>query len=464
MLRRITGCLLLSCTALLPLVAEEQPPVLTLQQCIDAVLANGDDIRILRDNLEVARAQHAEIVSKSSLALSGSAGIGYNYPQGDARVLESKASAIASSSPQGALFGASLSSPMTSLSASANPWNPPAGTGDTYSTYSLGLTQTLWNGYPGGTAKATVKKSFISLQAKELATDSGKLNLLYRVKQTYFTMYSAQTSLEAKRETLKKQISLQAQIQAVYNLKQASAVDLQTAQINARSAEIDVRSAEHDLRLARLRLALLMGRASDNEFTVAPPDEPQVPATTLSEAITQALARRVDLRQVELSRKSNTIDLKLARGQATPTVSLTGGMGWLSDWNGNNATVANVGLKVAMPILDAGAAKNLIDQAVKQDRIYNVQELLLRKNIAADVQDAWETVQLLKEKVELANLTAANYDLLVEVYKIQAQSGTASTQDLLNASVNAANAHNALELARSSAQLADLQLLNVMGY
>jgi outer membrane protein TolC len=466
MVRRLVSHMLLFFAVLLPAAAEEQAPVLTLEQCIDAALANGDDIRILQGNLDVGRAQHAENVSKNSLALSGSAGAGYNYPQGDARVLAAKSSAITSSSPQGALFGLSLSSPMTSLSASADPWSPPVsvGTKDTYSTYSLSLTQQLWNGYPGGAARAIVEKSSLSLRAKELATESGRLNLLYRVKQVYFTMYSAQTSLEAKRETLKKQNGLLAQIQAVFNLQQASAVDLQTAQINARSAEIDVRSAEHDLRLARVRLAALMGRSPESEFAVAQPDEPQLPVATLTEAIAQAQARRVDVRQVELSRKSNTIDLRLARGQATPTVSVTGGMGWLSDWNGNNATVANVGLKVAMPILDAGAAKNLIDQGIMQDRVYDVQEQQLRKSIAADVQDAWETVQLLKEKVELAGLTAANDDLLVEVYKIQVQNGTSSNQDLLNAAVNAANARNALQLARSSAQLAVLQLLSIMGY
>jgi outer membrane protein TolC len=88
----------------------------------------------------------------------------------------------------------------------------------------------------------------------------------------------------------------------------------------------------------------------------------------------------------------------------------------------------------------------------------------LQKSIGADVQDAWESMELAKEKVDLAEQTAENDDLLVDVYKIQSRTGIASTQDLLTASVNAANAHTAAVQAQSAAQLAVLQLLNVMGY
>ena len=117
-----------------------------------------------------------------------------------------------------------------------------------------------------------------------------------------------------------------------------------------------------------------------------------------------------------------------------------------------------------MPVLDAGAAQNLVDASTRLDGVYAAQMNQLQKSIAADVQDAWETMELQKEKVELARETAENDDLLVDVYKIQSRNGTASTQDLLTASVNAASAHSAFVQAQASAQLAVLQLLNVMGY
>jgi outer membrane protein TolC len=154
----------------------------------------------------------------------------------------------------------------------ASPLSPPIGnlsnlpgipgSSDWTSGLGLNVTQVLWDGYPGGPAQATVDKSLLTLRNQELSTDSGRLNLVYQVKQAYFAMFTALQDLSSKQQVLQNQDALRDQITAVYNLKAASAVDLQTAQINAHSAEIDVRTAEHTLRLARIRLAIHGGTAA----------------------------------------------------------------------------------------------------------------------------------------------------------------------------------------------------------
>ena len=482
-MKRCTLVLIAALAPALPLISQQTLPAVTLQQCIDSALANGDNYKILQGSLSVARAQHAENISKNSLTLSGTLGAGYNYSlySGDASptdqsVLTSRASSLESSStsPQGATIGLGLTGPLTSVSVSATPLSPPIGNippgipggGDTTSGLGVSLTQVVWNGYPGGQGQATVDKSVLNLRGQELSTESGRLNLVYQVKQAYFAMFTAIQDLSSKRQVLDRQNALLGQITAVYNLQQASAVDLKTAQINAHSAEIDVQTSEHTLRLARVRLAIIMGIPTDWQFTVAQPPDERVPAGTLDEAIALALSRRVDMKLIDLSRRSNAVDLAVARGLATPTVSVGGGASFFLDNSLNSvyAGILDAGVKIAMPVLDAGAAQNLIDASTRLDGVYAAQMSQLQKSIAADVQDAWESVELQKEKVELAKETAENDDLLVEVYKVQSRNGTASTQDLLTASVNAANAHSAFVQAQAGAQLVTLQLLNVMGY
>jgi outer membrane protein TolC len=479
-MKRIVTILLSIMAPTLCVFAQESLPVITLQQTIDAALANGDNYKILQGNLAVTRAGHLENVSRNSLTLAGTAGAGYNYAFYDSGALAlSRASSLgnAASPTQGAELGIGLAGPLTSVSVTAAPFTPPIGNtsipgvtvpglGDTTSSLGLSVSQTLWNGYPGGATQATVDKSLLNLQGQELSTQSGRLNLIYQVKQAYYAMFTALQDLDTKKQILDRQNALMDQITAIYNLKQASEVDLKTAQINAHSAEIDVRTSEHTLRLARIRLAILIGTPTDRQFTVAQPGEEQVSAGTLEEAISVALSRRVDVKLIELSRRSTAVDLAVARGLATPTVSLVGGVNLVIDNSFSNAYVglADAGVRIAMPILDAGAARNLIDEGTRLDQVYQVQMSQLQKSIVADVQDAWESMQLAREKVELAQETAQNDDLLVDVYKIQSRNGTASTQDLLTASVNAANAHTAAVQAQSAAQLAVLQLLSVMGY
>ena len=139
------------------------------------------------------------------------------------------------------------------------------------------------------------------------------------------------------RQIAQKQDALLAQITAVHDLKQASDVDLKTAQINARSAHVDVENADHGLRIARIQLALLMGRPADAEFSVVSAVSSRFPPATLQEAVSLALTHRTDFQQLELGRKSNQVDLALARGQATPSVSVTGGVSQFVDYNTRSA-------------------------------------------------------------------------------------------------------------------------------
>jgi outer membrane protein len=353
---------------------------------------------------------------------------------------------------------------VTSVGLSALPWTPPASPGgDTTSTIGLSVSQVLWNGYPGGPAQASVDKSLLSLQGAELSTQSSRLALIYSVKQAYYAVLSAQSALTVKQAILEEQNSLLKQIQAIYDMKQASAVDLKTAQLNARSAQVDVDSANNDLRVARSNLALLMGQALDRQFSVAAAPDPTVPTSTVQEAIATGLAQRVEIKQIDLSMRSSKVDLQLARGQATPTISVSGALNWLFDWNGTNAAGGSAAVRVSLPILDAGAAANQVAAAERQIDVYTLQEQQQVQSITLAVRNAWEAVQLANEKRDLAQLSEQVNELQYQIVKTKFDNGTASGQDLLTASVNSANARNAYQAAVSAAQLAVLQLQSVMG-
>jgi outer membrane protein len=448
----------------------EQPvvPVVTLQQSIDAALSRGDDVRILTGGLTVAAEQHEQNLSRNSLTLSGNAGYGYTSDViGDKTSADYKAfgSSLSSATPTGATAGVSVGGPLTSAAVSTYTNLPPSPGLDAGSVIGISLSQVLWNGYPGGPAQATVDKSVLSLNGRQIAAAASRLSLVYRVKQAYYTMLGAQRTLAVKQQILEKQKSFLAQMQAIYDLKQASRADLQTARINHQSASIDVKSGEHDVRLSRIRLAILMGAPADAQFTVAEADDPQVPDPTLEEAVKDGISRRVEIKQLQISRRSNAIDLELARGLATPTVSVTGGVNWILDWNGFKGTgIVSAGAKIALPILDGGLARHMENEKRAQDDVYATQEGQLRKSIAADIQDAYESVGISRERLELARLTAENTELLLELTRTQRDFGTATNQDFLSAAVNAANAATALAAARSSVQLAVLSLQNVMGY
>jgi outer membrane protein len=472
LMKRIAIVLIAALVPLLSSVAQETPPVVSLQQSIDAALSSGDDLKVLQGSLDVARAQHALNVSKNSFTLGASAGYGAGWSfgaYGTNPTLKQELAGSLAGAQTGPLAGIVLSGPLTSLSVSSSPYMPPATGGtatDTLSGVGVSLSQTLWNGYPGGAAQATVDKSTLTLQGKELSTESGRLGLIYGVKQAYYTMLSAQRDLSLKKQILEKQNAVLRQISGLYDLKLATVADLKTAQFNAQSAQADVDGSQYSLRFARITLATFMGMPAETGFSVAETDDPVLPAATEDEAVSVGLSRRVEIKQVELNIKSSNVDLAVARGQATPTLSVTGGLNWLYDWTTGptSAGVASAGVKIAMPVLDAGAVKNQVDAIVRQNQVYAVQEAQFQKSITTGIKNAWEGVQLARERAAVAALNVEATSLQLQLVSAQRDAGTASNQDYLTAAVNLANAQNAANVAKSAAQLAVLQLQSLMGY
>ena len=475
-------CLLLALLPLFPVFAQEVPITLTLGQATDSALGQGADSRILAKNLDIDREQYRLSVAQNSFALSGSLGESANYGFGDSTLLGDNL--LASGFSQTPQAGLSLASSMTSVGLTVIPYQPPSALADAFSpllsflspgasaatpgpTGSIGLnvSQVLWNGYPGGTGRAAVEKSLLALRGAELSTATGRQNVVSAVTQGYFVMLGAQRNLAVKKEIREQQASLLAQINAVEALKQATAIDLRTAQINAQSADIDVQSAENDLRIARIRLAQLVGWPRERVFAVAEQDDPQVPVGSVEEAIAAALKKRTEIQQVELNRQASAIDLAVIKGKTTPTVSVTGGLNVYHDWQLlTTAGQGSLGVKIGLPILDAGSTEHQLAANRMQNDVYSVQADQLRASIATDVEEAYELVQVNVERLQVARLTAEKFDIKFTLKKTEAQYGTATNQDLLDASIDAANARSALVRAQRDAQLAILQLRNAMGY
>jgi len=465
-------------------------PELTLDRVLAAAAAAGDDFVINAGALDVAKKQRALDLAKQGLSIGASGGyaladgIGDDSTSGN-QALVGKAVSVASgnsvsssvnglaNAPQGTL---SLSGPWTKASLSVAhslpmPLPPSTQTSAAASIQSsvLGLTinQTIYDGYPGGQYRGALAQSLLSYRISELSSLQGNSAAITKVKNAYIVMLAAERDLDIKRQVRGKQQSLLAQIQAIFDLKQATSIDLLTAQVNARSAQIDVATSEKGLRLARERLAVIMGSADPTHasFIVAELQDPALPAASIEEAIAIGLKKRTDLAQLDLRSQSSQIGADLARAQAKPTVALTGGLGTAVGWTATPVAAGafSLGAKVALPVYDAGAADFQARTSEGQSLLYGYQAAQLRKTLASDIRDFYESASLSSDRVALARDSMDLADRQFDLVQAQNQYGTATLQDLLTASVNRSSAEVGYQTARSAYLSAVLQLSTAMG-
>ena len=118
---------------------------------------------------------------------------------------------------------------------------------------------------------------------------------------------------------------------------------------------------------------------------------------------------------------------------------------------------------MTFPILDAGVAGIQAKTSAGQAEVYNLQAAQLRKAVAADIQDYYENAQLMLEKIDLAKQSSELAAKQFELVQKQKEFGTATTQDVLTASVTAAIAVVNYGTARNTYLLAELSLEMAMG-
>ncbi|MGA2547629.1 MAG: TolC family protein [Rectinemataceae bacterium] len=452
--------------------------VLTLEQCLDAALSKSDSSAILQKNLEISQAQYKQIVAKNAVSLNAGLGGGATAGFGSDTLLTDYATTVGTPDSYSTVIPLNVSGSLSLTNGSSTSVSLTGGTSFSpagnlvfnQGLLGLSLSQTVWDGYPGGIAKANVQQGLLNLQNAELATDANKLTLAFQIKQAYYLMLNAQRKIDVDAQNVELQKSALDQEQALYDLQQAVDVDLQTAKINLKSAEVDQKTDLIALVSARKALANLVGLNASEDFSVAETADPQVSAQSLDEAIAVGLDKRVELKQLDVSRKNAAVSLGLIKAQTSPTVILTGiiyglnGDNSLPPYNQNMwAATIGMGGKINLPILDSGSAAYQEEANRYQNGVYDLQDDQLRRSISLAVENDYKAVQLQTEKLDLAKLTAENSKGQYDLKNVQRQYGTATNQDVLAAAVNMVNASTALATARNALELAILQLQNDMG-
>jgi outer membrane protein TolC len=455
---RATIVVLIAATSSLSVPAEDANNVVTLTQCIDAALKNGPDVKLSQTNLSLSQAQYSQALAQSSFSLSGNAGVSRAQPIVDTR----SQNTTATDAVQG---GLSFSGPSTRVNLSASYNLAEQSTLDHSTKISLSASQTIWDGYAGGQASAAAEQAGLTLQGKQSADDANRKNIIYNVKQAYYTMIAQQRQLKVLQDTLTQRQQELKRVQTLFETRNATRIDLKQAQVNQTQADLDLKSARSTLEVNRERLSNLVGWAADTIYSAAEVDDQPAPGLDVAEAVKTALSRRVDFKQLQLNKASGDITIALKKAQYSPTASATGSLSWTQDLTENQALADySIGLQVTIPIFDSGLTGIQVRQAQLQNEAIDIQAAQTAANIATDVKNA---LYSLRDLLARADLAQSSLDLAKDQYelaKAQFDTGVISTLDLLTASVALTTAEVGLARARSNTQLGMLALQNAMGY
>ncbi|MCX7039847.1 MAG: TolC family protein, partial [Spirochaetes bacterium] len=262
--------LLLLAAAALPLAAfaAEGRETVNLAQVLDAALGQGPDIRQSELQKEISRLQYGQAKAQSGLSIKGSGGASRTGVLADNRPLAPGWNPKTTASDTGQA-GLDLAFPLTTVSVGATHKIAETDPLAQSTSLSLSINRTIWDGYPGGQARASVQQAEIAMQSRTLASESDRRDISLKVSQAYYAVLSAQRTLGLRRDAVGQREQELKKTQALYESGTAAAVELKQAEINLGTARLDLESAGSSLRAARVKLSNLAGWPADRDYDAA---------------------------------------------------------------------------------------------------------------------------------------------------------------------------------------------------
>lgn len=447
-----------------------EPETVNLNQALAAALSSGPEIEIARLTLNNAADQRKAAAAKDGFSLGTTTGYTHRDTFGSAGTTSFAPAAIEAGTGESVDGALALTGPSTSATVKAGygvaDAANPVGTHRSEATLSLSVSRTLFDGYPGGRAKASYEQGQYAYRLAQVGFDAAKDNIIYNVEQAYYTMLGAQRTVRLRRAMLNQSKEDLARTNAFFNAKQLTTLDVLTSRIVEQTARADLDAAEDALKQTRSSLAVLLGRPIDRQFSAAEAADPSVPSLGEPQAVQTAFEKRSGIKRFEIRRAEANVGLKSAESRRMPVVAVNGSVGY-DIYPGVSPNIDsgtwNAGVTVSVPILDSGLVSAQIAQA--RDRLLQlgIQEAQAKQNITIDVRRSLFAVKDASVRLSLAKERVKQAQDEYELQKTEFGAGLSSNLDVINASVTLANAQVALETARTKLNLAILNLHKAMG-
>ncbi|MGO9308641.1 MAG: TolC family protein [Spirochaetia bacterium] len=453
--------------------AASAPETVTLDQAVATALANGPGLKLNTFTLDTARTQLVQTQAKNGLSVGETADylhqgtLPTDVSSLSPAAVAAAAAASKSSATSGEVLqgGVSVSGPATSVGLTAQHTIAETVGEDQVSSVSLSASQTLYDGYPGGRANATVQQADYTYRSAQIAFDAGRKSLIYQVKQAYYTLLGDQNTVVVDQAIVKQAEENLAFYQGLFTAQRATSLDVLAVQVTLSQAQLNLRTAQNTVLTDRKNLSLAVGWPLDRQYAVADSPPPDLPALPEAEALKTAYANRSELVTLQLNIAAANVNLALQKSQSAPVVSINGSLGVGQDWTVNNAAgVFTAGLSIALPpIYDGGLVGAQVQQAVDQVASLKVQQDQQQQSITIAVQNALFGVTDARNRLDWAgdNLKQAQgqYDLTKAKFAV----GLQTTLDVLTAFSALSTAQVGLQQAKITYVLAVLNLNNVMG-
>jgi len=325
-----------------------------------------------------------------------------------------------------------------------------------------------------GKRKAKVDAALAQKLAAGASFIQTNQEVAFRVATTYYRLVTAQERLQAARETLKTAQTTQDAAEFQLANGRSTMPDVLNARAETAQATFDLESAQGDEMVARVQLTEEIGVEPTPNILIDSQQNSSLPQTltmSIDELIDRAVQLRPDLAQQAAEIRASTDEVRSARADYRPRVTLSASSAQTSVWpTSDSGRLGNASqptwsatLAVQWRIFDGGARKHALREAESKNREEQDKMIDLHDRTTREVWSAYigfrTAVQKQHAAVALLESAITSYDASLEAYKY----GVRTLVDVVTAQRQLAQARLSSVAARSELFLGAVDLEFVTG-
>jgi outer membrane protein len=315
--------------------------------------------------------------------------------------------------------------------------------------YSLSLAASI-SPFNGGRNFINTARSRESLASAQQSRRLAEINLILDVMAKYYSLLEASEILELRRESLAQKRTHLEFARAQFDLGLVPRSDVLKTEVAVVAGEVDSLEADGNLGIARAELNDAMGIRLDNPIRIIPVEVAREKPPTPQECLDEAFKHRPELLQQRAGLAIGKHNVKLAKVEMWPKLTLTGSYNSYVDrflfddlpinrenWADN--TDWRVGIGLGLPIFDGGVTQRAVQAAEIDLKESELEYLDWEKRVNLEVKSAHlnlvtalRRIDLTEKEVESAQ---ESYDAALGRYK----TGVAPITEAIDAAVALSN-------------------------
>ena len=414
-------------------IAQQQ--ILSPTEAVSLALENNYGIKLVNNQLEVAK-NNASILNSGFLpTVTGNAGATYNVDNTEAEFSNGNITIL--NGAESSRYNASVN-----------------------------LNYVLFDGLGRSYDYKQLKERY---QLSELQARETIQNTVFQLFTIYYNVAQITENSVALSQTLAISNERLRRAEYQFNYGQSTKLAVLNAEVDINNDSINLINSQQELKNSKRDLNVVFGNIIEQDFDV----DTNIKFDVLynKEALLEkAKTRNFALLQIEKSIMISGYDIKSGKSAYLPTIGLNGSYGW--NKNNNNAasflavstsTGVSGGLNLSWNLFDGGNTITRVKNAKINLENQQLQKEELLVNLERDFNNAWDDYQnkLNIFKIREDNITTSqnNFDRTVEKFKL----GQVNSIEFRQAQLNLRNAELSRNISKYEAKLAELQLLQICG-